>query len=64
MINMDNTLQTQPDNVSVESKEERYIEIGQWFWVKHTDHDGTPKPDRFMCVMKVGSNYAELHTTH
>jgi len=35
---------------------EDVIEIGQWYWIKHK------KKKTLVCVMEVGSNYAELYS--
>lgn len=37
------------------------IDLGQWYWVNATDRDD--KPYRWLgCVMKIGSNFVEVHS--
>jgi len=39
------------------------IQPGQWYWIK-PELDDSEKEKWFGCVIKVGSNYAELHSPH
>lgn len=60
------------DNTTTEPAKDDTPKLGEWYWITFTcrwdnEKEGLKEGDKyedFRCVMKVGSNYVELHSPH